>query len=196
MFAILAPVVVGLFLPTTHLEILSQKDFVHVTCSSDECLEKKTYLDQGYTCGTTVVKIWCYKDVMGSVAPETMQALKEKVLTPWQGYQLEIYEPRKTPELTFNTGYFKQWQIDQKVWLSNETKNISLVTYDLVLSQNADGVRLNFYYPGENGNDNDTLDLDFHQDAGGLNLWREETVQQGPAEHYIKSTVRLSWEKQ
>jgi hypothetical protein len=38
--------------------------------------------------------------------------------------------------------------------------------------------------------------LDFRQDVGGLNLWREETVQQGTAQHYLKSTVRLSWEKQ
>jgi len=187
--AVVAPVVIGIFLPTTDLKIDSQKDYVQVTCESPDCAEKKTYTDQGYTCGTDENQFWCSKDVMGFVAPSTLESLKTTVISPWVGYQLEIYEPRSAPELTFNSDFYKQWQVDQKVWLSNEAKNISRITYDLVLSQNSEGVHISFHY-------GDLLDMSLTQDQKGQDLWRPEIVEQGSPTHFIKSAVRLRWVKQ
>jgi hypothetical protein len=187
MLPVLAPIVIGLFLPTTEVRTLSQQDYVRVTCVEESCPEADSYLAQGYICDAKAseeTRIWCVKNMLGAVDEITQKNLEQKVIDKWKGFELKFYEPRKEPELVLTTNYMTQWQADQKVWLQNASQNVSLVSYDVLLVQYKNELQLGF------------LDLSVRQNPGEADLWKEETLQQGTPNHFLKSTVRLRWRKQ
>jgi hypothetical protein len=188
--AILAPVVIGTFLPTTQLKIDDQKMYVRVPCVSDlQCPGMQSYVDQGYTCmQPNNNKSLCVKTV---ASPILTQDLIEQAVTPWQGSQLKTYDTLKAPELIFNSGFYQQWKVTQKAWLHLGETNQDYFVYETSLSKNSDAVGLTIYFDP----DSEDLDMILALDPNGKDLWRPESIQTGSGDQFVKSNVRLRWQR-
>jgi hypothetical protein len=188
--AILAPVVIGTYLPTTQLKIDDQKMYARVACAGDlECPETQSYVEQGYVCmQPNNDKAICVKKVS---SPVLTQDLIDQAVTPWQGSRLKTYDPLKTPQLIFNSGFYQQWRVTQKAWLRLGTTAQDYFVYETLLSKNTDEVGLTIYFDPNS----EDLDFNFSLDADGKDLWQPELIQSGSEDQFVKSSVRLRWQR-
>lgn len=184
--AILAPVVIGTFLPTAQLKIDDQKMYMRVTCTSDlQCSETQKYVDQGYSCmQPNNKKSLCVKAVTN---PLITQDLIDQAVNPWQGSQLKTYATLKDPVLTFNSGFSQMWNVNQKAWLHVGSSNKDYVVYETQVSKTGESVSLAISFLPDSG------DLDLIMDVDGKNLWMPESLQAGSDDQYVKSNVHVLW---